>query len=235
MVQILLGLARALAFAGRLPQEGPPRRRCCGPPQERSRRAAPPHPRSLSHRPYLRGVAGRPSPASGAVAKAVDILANVAIGVLFFLQGARLARETVITGITHWRLHLLVLATTFVLFPIIGMALHASRADPPHRDALDRHDLPVRPALHGSIVHRPHLHRQGKCAGGDLLGDGSNIFGIFITPVLVGFLLSARGEGGVDLAQVGKIVLQLLLPFIAGQLLRPQIGAWVARQKPSSP
>ena len=49
--------------------------------------------------------------------------------------------------------------------------------------------------------------------------------------MLVGLLLSARGDGGVDLSQIGKIVSQLLLPFIAGQILRPKVGAFVHKHK----
>ena len=171
-------------------------------------------------------------PASGAVAKAVDIAANVAIGVLFFLQGARLARETVITGITHWRLHLLVLATTFALFPVIGLALHALA--PRLLTETLWIGMIFLCALPSTVQSSIALISIGKgnVPAAICSATGSNILGIFITPVLVGFLLSARGQGGVDLAQVGKIVMQLLLPFIAGQILRPQIGAWVARQKP---
>jgi sodium/bile acid cotransporter 7 len=48
---------------------------------------------------------------------------TVAIGLLFFLHGAKLSREAIVAGMTHWRLHLLVLASTFVMFPLLGLAL----------------------------------------------------------------------------------------------------------------
>mgnify|MGYP000958977138 CR=1 FL=1 len=44
---------------------------------------------------------------------------------LFFLHGARLSREAVIRGVSHWRLHLVVLAATFLLFPILTVGLAA--------------------------------------------------------------------------------------------------------------
>jgi sodium/bile acid cotransporter 7 len=50
-------------------------------------------------------------------------LTAVAIALLFFLQGARLSRAAIVSGALHWRLHLVVLAATFLLFPIIGLAL----------------------------------------------------------------------------------------------------------------
>ncbi|MDB5816496.1 MAG: bile acid:sodium symporter, partial [Rhizobacter sp.] len=62
-------------------------------------------------------------PASGDGAKVFEALTTIAIAALFFLHGAKLSREAILGGITNWRLHLLVFASTFVLFPILGMAL----------------------------------------------------------------------------------------------------------------
>jgi sodium/bile acid cotransporter 7 len=58
--------------------------------------------------------------------------------------------------------------------------------------------------------------------------SASNLLGVFLTPLIAGFLLARHG---VDLSarSVFVIVAQLLLPFVAGQLLRPWIGAHVAR------
>jgi predicted Na+-dependent transporter len=61
-------------------------------------------------------------PCRGAAAVVVDHLTNVAIALLFFLHGAKLSRQAVIAGASHCRLHALVLLTTFVLFPLFGLA-----------------------------------------------------------------------------------------------------------------
>lgn len=55
-------------------------------------------------------------PARDQVAVAFDWITNIAIGLLFFLHGAKLSREAVYAGAGHWRLHLLVFVCTFVLF-----------------------------------------------------------------------------------------------------------------------
>ena len=62
-------------------------------------------------------------PCSGAAACVFHVLAICVIGSLFFLQGARLSRDAVLGGITHWRLHAIIAMITFVLFPTIGWAL----------------------------------------------------------------------------------------------------------------
>jgi hypothetical protein len=62
-------------------------------------------------------------PCSGDSARLVGIGSEVAIAVLFFLQGARLSRSAVLGAALHWRLHGIILAATFLVFPLLGLAL----------------------------------------------------------------------------------------------------------------
>ena len=62
-------------------------------------------------------------PVSGDAAVAVDWLTLAAIFTLFFLHGVRLPREALLSGVTDWRLHLAILALTFAVFPVAGLAL----------------------------------------------------------------------------------------------------------------
>jgi solute carrier family 10 (sodium/bile acid cotransporter), member 7 len=57
----------------------------------------------------------------------------------------------------------------------------------------------------------------------------SNILGVVLTPLLVMLLMSTSGAPTVSGGAVGDIVVQLLLPFGAGQLARLWIAAAVAR------
>ena len=60
-------------------------------------------------------------PVSGQAASVFGVLTTVAIAILFFLHGAKLSREAVIQGMMHWKLHALVFAFTFILFPVLGL------------------------------------------------------------------------------------------------------------------
>jgi len=62
-------------------------------------------------------------PCRGKSAGLFDAMTAIAIGLLFFLQGTRLPRAAIIAGVLHWRLHLVVFAATFLVFPIVGLAL----------------------------------------------------------------------------------------------------------------
>ena len=64
-------------------------------------------------------------PARGAFANVIETVTDFAIALLFFLHGAKLSREAVISGVKAWKLHLTTLAITFGLFPLIGIGLHA--------------------------------------------------------------------------------------------------------------
>jgi sodium/bile acid cotransporter 7 len=50
--------------------------------------------------------------------------------------------------------------------------------------------------------------------------------------LLVGVMLESHGRGGMSWDAVGGIVLQLLVPFVAGQVAQRWIGDWVQRHKP---
>jgi sodium/bile acid cotransporter 7 len=75
---------------------------------------------------------------------------------------------------------------------------------------------------------------RGNVAAAVCSASASNFVGIFVTPLLVGTLIvqGAAAPGGSTLDAVLSIVKQLLLPFLAGQFLRPWIGAWIDGHKP---
>jgi sodium/bile acid cotransporter 7 len=165
-------------------------------------------------------------------------ITTFAIGLLFFLHGAKLSREAMVAGLSNWRLHLLVLASTFVMFPLIGLAIKplATNVLPPdlYVGILFLCTLPS--TIQSSIAFTSVA--RGNVAAAVCSASASNFAGIFITPLLVGTLVvhgaanGANGGGG-SLDAIIAIVKQLLLPFLAGQFLRPWIGAWVDRHKPA--
>lgn len=171
-------------------------------------------------------------PARGAAAAGFELAADAAIVLLFFLHGAKLSREAVLAGIGNWRLHLMVLAFTYLLFPLLGLG------------AAQAAGLAVDPALATGLLFLALLPSTVQSsiaftamAGGNVAAavcsaSLSNLLGIVLTPLLVALFIGADGTGGVDgLASVQKIAGQLLLPFVAGHLLRPLIGGWIDRHK----
>ncbi|WP_300573974.1 bile acid:sodium symporter [Phenylobacterium sp.] len=55
---------------------------------------------------------------TGQAAEALGTAGTIAVALLFFFHGAALSRQQIIDGATHWRLHILITALTFVFFPL---------------------------------------------------------------------------------------------------------------------
>ena len=168
-------------------------------------------------------------PATGRGAELFGGLTHLAIALLFFLHGARLSRAAVIAGASHWRLHLLVFSCTFVLFPLLALALKPLVL-PLVGEALYRGIvyLSVLPATVQSAIAFTSMAR-GNVPAAICSAAASSLLGIVVTPLLVMLLMGAGDGSGSGLDAVGKIVLQLLVPFMAGQAARRWIGAWVTR------
>jgi sodium/bile acid cotransporter 7 len=170
-------------------------------------------------------------PCRGEAAHAFDLLTNVAIALLFFLHGAKLSRDAVIAGMTNWRLHLTVLASTFVLFPLLGLALRPLLSPLVSPDLyLGVLFLCTLPSTVQSSIAFTSMAR-GNIPAAVCAASASSLIGIFVTPLLVGFIISTHGQGGMSWDAIGKIVLQLLVPFIAGQVAQRWIGGWVSRHQ----
>jgi solute carrier family 10 (sodium/bile acid cotransporter), member 7 len=168
-------------------------------------------------------------PAHGDAAAAVSTAAKVAIALLFFLYGTRLSPQQAWHGVRQWRLHVLVLGTTFVIFPMLGLA---ARVLVPSLLSMDLYNgllfLCLVPSTVQSSIAFTSIAR-GHVSAAIVSASLSNILGVVLTPLLVVLLMNTSGAPRVDGAAVRDIVLQLLLPFALGQLARPWIGAVTAR------
>lgn len=168
-------------------------------------------------------------PARGYAAQGMGLAANAAIVVLFFLHGARLSREAILAGAGNWRLHAAVLATTFGLFPLLGVAI-AALPGLPATAAAGMQFLTLLPSTVQSSIAFTSIAR-GNVAAAVCSASFSNLLGIVLTPLLAALLMGGHGAG-MSWSAAEKIVLQLLAPFLAGHALRPWIGGWVARHRP---
>ena len=164
-------------------------------------------------------------PCRGAALEAVDHLTNVAIAALFFLHGAKLSRQAVIAGASNWRLHTVVFLATFVLFPLLGLALKQLVTPTLYAGVLFLCTLPS--TVQSSIALTAIA--KGNVPAAICSASASSVIGIFLTPVLVSVLLSSHIGSGSAWITIGKILLQLFVPFVCGQFLRPWIGGWLER------
>ena len=167
-------------------------------------------------------------PVRGALAGDLSLVTKLVIALLFFLHGAKLSRDAVLAGVTHWRLHLVIVAATFALFPLLGLlTVHLPSAILPTTLATGVMFLCCLPSTVQSSIAFTSVAR-GNVAAAVCAASASNFFGIFLTPVLVAVTLGVKG-GGSPVGEAEAIALQLLAPFVAGQIARIWIAGWMIR------
>jgi sodium/bile acid cotransporter 7 len=167
-------------------------------------------------------------PARGVAADWLGQATKIAIALLFFMHGAKLSPKAVITGLLHWRLHATVLTISFLVFPLLGLAIRASGVLPPPL-SLGFLFLCCLPSTVQASIAFTAIAR-GDVAAAVTSASMSNLLGMGVTPLLVGLLTHAQGAAPVGTMLQG-VLLQLVGPFLLGQVLRPWIGGFVQRHK----
>lgn len=160
-----------------------------------------------------------------------EYVINIGVFVVFFLHGVNLSSEQVVKGLKNWRLHLMIQAFTFVVFPVIWLVCDLTLGS--HTPALLMLGFFYLCALPSTISSSVALTGTagGNVPAAILNASLSSVLGIFITPWLVS-LVMGTGEGGIDLSStLLNLCAILLLPLVLGQLMRPLLGKFFSRHK----
>lgn len=168
----------------------------------------------------------------------LELIGDIGIFLLFFLHGMGLSTASLVEGATRWRLHVLVQACTYLVFPVWWLVLNAVLGRWVPADlVLGFFYLAVLPSTVSSSVAMTALAR-GNVAAAVLNASLSTLIGVVLTPLLVSLVMGVGGVSGAPGpalgATVAKVAQMLLLPFALGQLLRPWLGPWFLRAKPAT-
>lgn len=168
-------------------------------------------------------------PARHGSAHAVEVISQLSIGLLFMLYGARISPPEMWRGLRNWRLQGSVFAATFGLFPLIGVAWHAGGGGllPPTLLAGVAYLCLLPSTVQSSIAFT-------SLAGGNVpaaicAASVSNLSGVVVTPLLAAVVLGS--ETRVSAGSMLHIALQIVVPFGAGQLVRPVVGPVLSRHR----
>lgn len=167
-------------------------------------------------------------PCEGNIKIFFEYLTTFAIGLLFFMHGAKLSLDAIISGIKSWKLHLIIFATTFVIFPILGLALHIFVPSFLSENLyLGFLYLCTLPATVQSAIAFTSIAR-GNVAAAICSASASTLLGVFVTPILISLLMHTQAAGAINILDaISSIMLKLMLPFIIGHLSRRWIGGWI--------
>lgn len=173
-------------------------------------------------------IAGIVLPATGALGIFFNDATTVVIGLLFFLNGIRLSPSDTLAALRYWRLHVTILTATYIVFPLIGVGI-----------SWMLHGL-LSPMLVTGIVYLTLVPStiqtstaftaiaHGNVAGAVVSASLSNILGVFITPALCWLLLLRGSSISITFSAVVSIVVQIILPFVLGQICRRWLADFVA-------
>lgn len=170
-------------------------------------------------------------PARGEFARVLSQVTYWAVALLFFLYGAKLSTSTIIAGMTNWRLQSSSMVCTYVMFPLLVLAM------------VPLTGLILSPAFAIGLLYLGCLPSTvqssiaftsvagGNVAGAVCAASVSNLVGVLLAPLLFALLLSSDSGVHIDGTAVWKICQQILLPFALGQLCRPLLGGFLNKYK----
>lgn len=160
-----------------------------------------------------------------------ELLTKAGIALIFFLHGAGLSFAAMKDGISRWKLHVIIQLTTFVVFPLIGLAINAAVGDSLAPELkLGLFYLCALPSTVSSSVAMTAAAR-GNIPVAVFNATLSSILGILLTPLWMSLLLHQQ-SAPMDMQSVILDLIQwLLIPLIIGQCLRPLIGGFIAQHK----
>lgn len=156
-------------------------------------------------------------------------VAEYGVSFIFFFYGLKLNPEKLKAGLSNWRLHLVIQLTTFVLFPLIVLAI--SSVFPVDTSSLLWVGVFYLAALPSTVSSSVVMV---AIAGGNLSAaifnaSISSIIGIFITPIWMSGLLEQQ-DANFDVSHViVRLSLEVLLPVVLGYFLHQRLGKWVER------
>jgi sodium/bile acid cotransporter 7 len=161
-----------------------------------------------------------------------ELVTKLGVALIFFLHGLTLSFAALRAGALNWRLHVLVQTCTYLLFPLIGLALNAAFSGRIAFElALGLFFLCALPSTVSSSVAMTAAAR-GNVAGAVFNATLSSLIGIVLTPLWMAWVMKTTGVT----QPIGPVILDLfrwlVLPLAVGQALRPWLGKWAQAHKP---
>lgn len=159
----------------------------------------------------------------------IEYVTGYGVAVVFLLYGLALSPQKLREGLFNWRLHATVQLSTFLLFPLLGLALVSALGGAlVPALALGFFFLAALPSTVSSSVAMTSIAR-GNVPGAIFNASLSSLIGVFLTPLWVNAYLKASGVAFDLWPVILKVVLLVLLPIALGQILRPLLIKWLLR------
>jgi sodium/bile acid cotransporter 7 len=153
---------------------------------------------------------------------------GVAVAVQFFISGLRLPSSAAVQGLKAWRLHLVIVSFSFGIFPLLGLGVAAGSSwYLSHELVAGLLFLTMLPTAVQTATTFTGI-AKGHTAAAVAAASISNLLGIMVTPLLAALVLGSYS--GMNISSAARIAVQIVAPFILGQLLHKLTIKWTERR-----
>lgn len=178
-----------------------------------------------------------PDLGSGTGLFSLSTLAHWGISVIFFFYGLRLNGKQIRSGLRNMRLHFVTQTATFVLFPLLILAINTALGLIPREDPfgtplsalmLGTFFLAALPSTVSSSVVMVNLAR-GNVPAAIFNASFSSLAGVFITPLWMRIYLNASTGGTALTTTLLSLIGQVIVPVGIGIALNRKLG-WFSQR-----
>ncbi|OIR13851.1 sodium bile acid symporter family protein [mine drainage metagenome] len=160
-----------------------------------------------------------------------ELLNKAGIALIFFLNGLGLSFLALRDGALRWQVHLLIQASTFLIFPLLGWGLLKLAGGWMSVDLQDGFFyLCALPSTVSSSVALT-VAARGNVPVAVFNATLSSLIGVVLTPLWMAWILGRSGTDFAVAPVVMDLLLWLVLPLALGQFTRPLLSPWASRNK----
>ncbi|RXG13217.1 sodium/bile acid cotransporter 7 [Leeuwenhoekiella aestuarii] len=159
----------------------------------------------------------------------LDLIGTLGISLIFFFYGLKLSPQKLKAGLSNYKLHILVQASTFLLFPVLVLLFRPLIQNEEQEIIwLAFFFLAALPSTVSSSVVMVSL-AKGNIPAAIFNASISGIIGIAITPLWIGLFVTEIASDFDFSTIYSKLLLQILLPVIVGVLLQKYWGDFIRK------
>lgn len=162
----------------------------------------------------------------------INTISTIGISLIFFFYGLKLSPKKMKEGLKNWKLHVLVQASTFLIFPLLVLVFRPFIQNEEQETIwLAFFFLAALPSTVSSSVVMVSM-AKGNIPAAIFNASISGIIGIALTPLWMGFFVDSA-QTDFDFTEIYiKLIVQIILPVVLGLILQRYLGGFA--QKHSS-
>ncbi|WP_055443193.1 bile acid:sodium symporter family protein [Lacinutrix himadriensis] len=159
----------------------------------------------------------------------IDTISAIGISLIFFFYGLKLSPTKLKEGIKNWKLHLLIQASTFLIFPLLVLIFRPLIQNEEQEIIwLAFFFLAALPSTVSSSVVMVSI-AKGNIPAAIFNASISGIIGVVLTPLWMGLFVQQTGTDFSFTDIYVKLIVQIILPVILGVLLQRFFGAFALK------